>query len=177
MRLLGCVLAGGKSTRFGSDKALAELGGQSLIARAVDTLAGWCEMVVVVGREHAPAPTLADWPHPDMGPLGGIAAALRHARDEGFDAVLTCGVDSHPLPENLPDLLLPAPACVAGQPVIGLWPASLSPVVEAILTSETRHSMQRLVEATGARCVQLASDPANINTPADLAAAEKRHGF
>ncbi|MEY4238751.1 MAG: hypothetical protein RL339_1352, partial [Pseudomonadota bacterium] len=46
---LGCVLAGGQSSRFGSDKALAELHGRTLLARAVDTLSGWCEHVVVVG--------------------------------------------------------------------------------------------------------------------------------
>ena len=48
--ILGCVLAGGQSQRFGSDKALAELAGRSLLARAVDALWGWCEAVVVVGR-------------------------------------------------------------------------------------------------------------------------------
>ena len=74
--ILGAVLAGGQSTRFGSDKALAELDGSTLLTRAVDLLAGWCEHVVVVGREDAPAPTLPDWPRAGMGPLGGIAAAL-----------------------------------------------------------------------------------------------------
>ena len=66
--ILGAVLAGGKSTRFGSDKALAEFDGQTLIARAVDALSGWCEHVVVVGRETAPAPTLPDCPAAGMGP-------------------------------------------------------------------------------------------------------------
>jgi len=32
-RVMGVVLAGGQSNRFGSDKALAEIGGRSLIAR------------------------------------------------------------------------------------------------------------------------------------------------
>ncbi len=91
--ILGVVLAGGQSTRFGSDKALAELGGHTLLARAVDTLSGWCEYVVVAGRETAPAPCIPDWPHPSMGPLGGIAAGLRLARDEDYEAVLTLGVD------------------------------------------------------------------------------------
>ena len=59
--ILGAVLAGGKSSRFGSDKALAEIAGHTLIAQAVDALAGWCDHVVVVGRETAPAPTLPDW--------------------------------------------------------------------------------------------------------------------
>ncbi|MGH6786529.1 MAG: NTP transferase domain-containing protein, partial [Novosphingobium sp.] len=76
--ILGAVLAGGQATRFGSDKALAELDGHTLLARAVALLSGWCEHVVVVGRATAPAPTLPDWPRPGMGPLAGIAAALHH---------------------------------------------------------------------------------------------------
>lgn len=175
--ILGCVLAGGQSTRFGSDKALAELGGHTLLARAVDALSGWCEHVVVVGRETAPAPTLPDWPHPNMGPLAGIAAALHLARDEGYEAVLTCGVDSAVLPDDLLDQLDPAPAYVAGQPVIGLWPASASPALDALLESDGRHSMRAFAELIGARAVQLTTEPANINSLADLKAAEQRDGL
>jgi len=175
--ILGAVLAGGQSTRFGTDKALAEFDGHTLIARAVDALAGWCEHVVVIGRETAPAPTLPDWPGPDMGPLAGIAAALHLARDEGYELVLTCGVDSLGLPESLPDLLSPAPAYLATQPVIGLWPASAAEAIEAILKGDGRHSMLRFAETIGARAVKAPADPANINTPADLAALEKRHGL
>lgn len=175
--ILGAVLAGGQSTRFGSDKALAELGGRTLIARAVDALSGLAEHVVVVGRETAPAPTLPDWPRPGMGPLAGIAAALHHARDKGYEAVLTCGVDSAGLPDDLLEQLSPAPAYVADQPVIGLWPAIAAEAVEVILAGQGRHSMRALAEAVGARAVKLAAEPANINTAADLAAAEKRHGL
>ena len=175
--ILGVVLAGGKSTRFGSDKALAELGGRTLIARAVDALAGWCEYVVVVGRETAPAPTLPDWPLPGMGPLAGLAAALHLARDEGYEAVLSCGVDSAGLPDDLLTLLSPAPAYLADQPVIGLWPASASPVLDALLESDARHSMRAFSEAIGAKPVKSAAKPANINTPADLSAAEQRDGL
>jgi len=172
--ILGCVLAGGHSRRFGSDKALADLGGQTLLARAVDTLSGWCAQVVVVGRETAPAKTLPDWPRADMGPLGGISAALHLAQDQGYAAVLSCGVDSLGLPENLLELLAPAPAYVADQPVIGLWPASASATLDALLESDARHSMRAFAEAICARAVQLRGQSANINTPADLAAAEKR---
>ena len=175
--ILGAVLAGGQSTRFGSDKALAELDGHTLIARAVDALSGWCEYVVVVGRELAPAPCLPDWPRPHMGPLAGIAAALHLARDGGYEAVLTCGVDSAILPDNLPGLLAPAPAYLAQQPVIGLWPASALAAIEVILTSEGRHSMRQFAEVIGARAVDSAAKAANINTPADLAELEKRGGL
>lgn len=174
--ILGCVLAGGQSSRFGSDKALAELHGETLIARAVDTLAGWCELVVVVGREQAPAPTLPDWPRLGMGPLGGIAAAIHHARQEQFEAVLTCGVDAPWLPENLPELLTPAPAYLADQPVIGLWPVSAGKALDTLLESDRKHSMLAFAEAINARAVRLPSPPANINTPADLAALQQGFG-
>jgi molybdopterin-guanine dinucleotide biosynthesis protein A len=172
--ILGAVLAGGQSRRFGSDKALAEFGGHSLLALAIDTLSGWCEKVVVVGREEAPAPTLPDWPRPGMGPLGGIAAALRMARQEDFDLVLTIGVDSLGLPEDLPALLSPAPAIAEGQPVIALWPASADVAVMEILEGEGRHSLLALAERVGARTVRLPRQPANVNTPADLAALERK---
>jgi molybdenum cofactor guanylyltransferase len=164
--ILGVVLAGGQSRRFGSDKALAEIDGRSLLSRAVDALSGWCEHVVVVGRETAPAATLPDWPAPGLGPLGGLAAALRHARDEGYREVLSCGVDSVFLPEDLPGLLAPAPACLADQPVVGLWPAGALAHAEAILSGDGRRSMYAFAEAVGARMVEAPSR--NVNTPADL---------
>ncbi len=175
--ILGVVLAGGLSSRFGSDKALAELDGRTLIARAVDALAGWCEHVVVAGRETAPAPTLPDWPHGGMGPLAGLAAALHYALDEGYDQVLSCGVDSVCLPENLLELLGSAPAYVESQPVIGLWPARSSTKLDVLLESDDRHSMRAFATAIGARAVKLAAEPANINTPADLQAQEHRDGL
>jgi molybdopterin-guanine dinucleotide biosynthesis protein A len=175
--ILGVVLAGGQSTRFGSDKALAEIGGHTLLARAFDTLTGFCELVVIAGRERGPGHCIPDWPRPGMGPLAGIAAALRLARDEGYESVLSCGVDSLGLPENLLDLLSPAPAYLESQPVVGLWPAGTVDAIEAILLSEGRRSMLAFAGAIGATAVKNGAKPANINTPADLTAAEKNHGI
>lgn len=171
--LLGAILAGGMASRFGSDKALAELDGHPLISLAHEALSGWCDHVVVVGREKGPGPCLPDWPRPGMGPLAGLAAALRFARDEGYGAVLACGVDAPGLPDDLPALLGPAPACLASQPVIGLWPASAAEAAEEILRSDGRHSMRALAEAVGARLVDGAEGLANVNTPQDLAALKR----
>lgn len=175
--ILGVVLAGGLSSRFGSDKALAEIGGRTLISLAVDTLSGWCEHVVVTGRETAPAPTLPDWPRAGMGPLGGLAAALHHALDEGYEAVLSCGVDAGLLPEDLPRLLGQAPAYLASQPVIGLWPASAALQLDALLESTERHSMRRFGELIDARPVEVATPIANINTLEDLARIANRPSY
>jgi len=172
--ILGAVLAGGLSSRFGRDKALAELEGQTLIARAVDALAGWCEHVVVVGRAMAPAPTLPDLPRAGMGPLGGLAAALHHALDEGYEAVFSCGVDAAVFPADLLDLLGAAPACLSAQPVIGLWPAAAAASLDALLASEGPHSMIRFEDRIGARRVVACAPIPNINTPADLADLARR---
>jgi molybdenum cofactor guanylyltransferase len=168
--ILGVVLAGGQSTRFGSDKALAELGGRTLLTRAVDALSGWCELVVIAGREIGPARCIPDWPGPNMGPLAGIAAGLRYARDEGYDSVLTCGVDSARLPDDLLERLSPGPAYVDSQPVIGHWPTGTVDGLETLLLAEGRHSMLAFASAVGARPVKISAIPANINTPADLSA-------
>ncbi len=176
--ILGAVLAGGQSTRFGSDKAMAQLGGQSLLAHAVETLQEQCDAVVVVGRSEAPAPCLPDRPRAGMGPLGGIAAALHHAAQNGFSHVLTTAVDSFGCDADLPGQLSPAPAFCESQPVIGLWPASAAPALDALLASPAKHSLRAFAQAVGARAVALTNIPHNINTPADLAAAQEHaHGL
>jgi len=176
--ILGVVLAGGLSTRFGSDKALAALDGQTLLARAVEALSALCGKVVIAGRSEGPpgssAECIPDWPRPHMGPLGGIAAGLIHAGDHGFASVLSCGVDSVDLPTGLLDELTPPSAYLATQPVVGHWKTEAADAVKALLQSEGRHSMLAFAKSVDARAVTAASTPANINTPADLAAMERQ---
>ena len=152
------------------------LHGETLLARALAVLAGQCDAVVAVGRDGG----VADWPRAGMGPLGGVAGALRHAAARGFVEVLSVSVDAVGLPRDLAAQLAPGPAYAAGQPVIGLWPVDALPAVEGILAGEGRHSMRALADAVAARAVQLTTEPANINTPADLAALarmEMPHGL
>ncbi len=74
----GYVLAGGRSTRMGTDKAILQFAGQPLIAHAVDLLAAAGVKPHIVGERPdltAFAPVIEDL-HPGCGPLGGIEAAL-----------------------------------------------------------------------------------------------------
>ena len=168
--ILGAVLAGGQSSRFGSDKALAALGGQTLLARAVASLEAQCDEVIVVGRGDVP-----DRPRSGMGPLGGINAALHQAQAQGYAQVLTCGVDCGGLGSETRAELIPAPAYVADQPVIGLWPVSAAPALDAFLATDAKHSMRAFAEMIGARPVTLSAKTANINTREDLASAQEQH--
>lgn len=88
----GAVLAGGRSSRFGRDKALERYGGLSLLEHAARALAGCGERFVVGGSAERYGflglPVLPD-PAPGMGPLAGLAAALERARFERV-AVTAC---------------------------------------------------------------------------------------
>jgi molybdopterin-guanine dinucleotide biosynthesis protein A len=74
----GFVLAGGKSTRMGTDKALLELAGRPLIERMLELAGSACREVYVVGdpSKFSPwAPVIHDL-YAGQGPLAGIHAAL-----------------------------------------------------------------------------------------------------
>jgi molybdopterin-guanine dinucleotide biosynthesis protein A len=164
MRTLGAVLAGGRSSRFGSDKALAMLDGRSLLDHALTALAPHCDALVIVGRDGG----IADWPCPDMGPLGAFAGALIHAANEGFDRVLTAPVDCVRLPGDLRALLEPAPAFLDTQPVIGLWPIAALDELKGMLENGGDFAVRAYARRIGARAVQSDFVPPNINSAADL---------
>ncbi|ABQ67834.1 molybdenum cofactor guanylyltransferase [Rhizorhabdus wittichii RW1] len=170
-RLLGALIAGGRSSRFGSDKALARWRGRPLIDHAADALRPHVATLVVCGREHGGLTMLADRPAPDMGPLGGIDAALHHARANGFDAVLTIGCDTPLLPDALIDRLVAAPgaACLSSLPVIGRWPAALADRLDAFLAEDRKHAIRAWAAEAGAEMIE-GIDLPNVNRPEDLAA-------
>ncbi|MCI0568762.1 MAG: molybdenum cofactor guanylyltransferase [Acidobacteria bacterium] len=89
----GFVLAGGRSRRMGTNKALLPLGGKRLVDRAIELLSPLVDDVFVVGPPEV-FPFLHVPVHPDeirqAGPLGGILTGLRHAR---LDKSLVLGVD------------------------------------------------------------------------------------
>jgi len=166
--LLGAILAGGQARRFGSDKAQALYQGARLIDRVAAALAAQCEAVVVCGREEPGFVCLPDWPETGLGPLGGLAAALRHAGQRGCSGVLSAGVDVPDLPFDLAALLAgDGAAIVESQPVVGLWPVSVGPMLEGFLAGGGR-SLYRFADHAGARRVDLAAPLMNVNRPEDL---------
>lgn len=174
-RLLGAVIAGGRSSRFGSDKAEALWQGRPLIDHAIDALRPFADTIVLCGRAHGGLVTIADRPAPDMGPLGGICAALHHARTQDHDAVLTVGCDTPLLPAALFERLIGAavPAYVAQLPLIGCWPVALAAELDAFLAEDRKHAIRAWAEAAGAQAIDWPG-LANVNEPADLAVLERR---
>ncbi|WP_263368753.1 molybdenum cofactor guanylyltransferase [Edaphobacter bradus] len=98
----GYVLAGGKSSRMGCDKALLEFAGKPLVLHAVVKLRRICTDVHILGNRpeldiYAPmVPDLRE----GVGPLGGIETAFAHSRR---DWLLFMPVDMPFLPSSFLD--------------------------------------------------------------------------
>jgi len=167
--ILGAILAGGRSSRFGSDKAAALLDGRALIDHVAGALAGEVGALIVCGRAHRGLTGVPDRPAPDLGPLGGINAALRYAADNGFSAVLTAPCDTPRLDRELIGALLrvPAPAYLASLPVLGVWPSAFADDLDACLAGTDDRSVRGWGRRIGATALDLPA-PANINARADL---------
>lgn len=95
----GYVLAGGGSTRFGRDKALAQFGGGPLLLHIARLLRACAADVAVVANpekyQHLdPALKILEDRWPGEGPLGGIITALEHSAAAALDApwnlILSC---------------------------------------------------------------------------------------
>lgn len=176
-RILGAILAGGNSERFGSDKALAELGGQKLFDHVHVRLAPQVDAVVCCGRDWPGLTVLVDRPEPGLGPLAGLCAALLHAEANGFDTVISVPVDVVPVPPNLADLLgHHAPSVLTNQFLVGLWPAALGASLERHLANGKRavrswldSSNVRYVDDSGLKLV-------NINHTHDIYRLTKPSG-
>jgi molybdopterin-guanine dinucleotide biosynthesis protein A len=130
-------------------------------------------------------PVLADPAADYPGPLAGILAGMVWARAAGFALLLSVPGDTPFLPRDLAARLaaarMPAArvafAASAGRthPVAGLWPVDLADDLAVALTGPDR-SVARFAAHYGVAVAEFAVaafDPfLNINTPADLAAAE-----
>lgn len=140
------VLAGGRSTRMGRDKALLVHEGATLLERQVAF--GWRlapEAVFVVGRTEAElgklrARALLDR-QPGCGPLGGLATVLRAA---GAAHVVVLAVDMPALEVEFMQRLLVrrrpgigvVPRTARGwEPMVGIYPASLAAAAESAVAA------------------------------------------
>jgi molybdenum cofactor guanylyltransferase len=102
------VLAGGASRRFGSDKLVADLDGEPLLAATLERVARVVDRIIVAGtglpRDAASGGSIvliAD-PRPAAGPLVALDHVLRAARLDPDDSAIVVGGD---MPRLVPAVL------------------------------------------------------------------------
>jgi molybdopterin-guanine dinucleotide biosynthesis protein A len=187
-RSVGAVLAGGKGSRIGGAKALADLAGRPLISYPVAAVASAGLEPIVVAKTDSELPPL-DCPvirEPALPrhPLAGIVAALRHA---GTRPLVVVGCDMPFVEAGLLAWLGTTPEPLAVpllgehlQPLPARYDSALLPALEEALASgralrPTLESLQprAIAEAELARFGEPRRICFNVNSHADLRRAEE----
>ena len=149
------ILAGGRSSRMGRDKALLEFDGRTMLAHIVRRLSPQVSEIALNAPLDFPDPhglrLVPDVSLGQPGPLAGILSGLADliSRETGASHLVTVPSDSPFLPGDLADRLHEAvdgPETIAiarsggrDHPVFGLWPAALAEDLEAwLIHSENR---------------------------------------
>jgi molybdopterin-guanine dinucleotide biosynthesis protein A len=181
------ILAGGRSSRFGSDKARALVGGTPLILRAAHELEPHASRITVVASQPDAYADLGLRTIGDRaagrGPLGGLEAAL--ADDAGAGWILLGACDLLGLGAGWISQLLAARELAAEAPAIAFRGAlrwePLPALYHARIAARARRelaagelALHRLLADAGARglpCPEGWEDLVRVTTPADLARA------
>jgi molybdopterin-guanine dinucleotide biosynthesis protein A len=187
----GFILAGGKSTRMGADKAFVDFGGQTLLERALTAIGAACERVTIVGdpaKFEKYGAVVADI-FPGCGPLGGIHTALTHSPAE---LNLMLAVDMPFVSRELlaflwataesGDAIITVPIVGKGlQPLCAVYRRDFAPVAEEALRAE-KYKIDAAFSKVSIRAIDKDELRAagfseqsffNVNTPQDRLKADR----
>jgi len=194
-RVGAVLLAGGRARRMGGgDKCLLMLQGRPLLAHVVARITPQVAALVLNAngdpdRFRAFGLEVVADPCPGfLGPLAGVLAGLLWAREQGLSWVVSVATDTPFLPRDLVAQLRRAVAreraelaCAASggrtHPVFGLWPTALTDALARYLQEEGGRKIDRFTARYRLAVVDYPTTPHdpffNINTPEDLARAER----
>jgi molybdenum cofactor guanylyltransferase len=190
--IVGVVIAGGRSVRFGGEKSVALLAGKPLLMWAVGRLQRSCRLVAVNTRagteaealaQSAGLPVLHDEPGDALGPLAGVKVGLMWAQAQGAQSLAVSPCDVPMLPCDLYPKLIAAAGSGAAiahsdrqQPLCSVWPVSALPMLREELTDGRHPATWMMLERLQAQHVRFDSAAAfaNINTRIDLAVLAAR---
>ncbi|MEO5511095.1 MAG: molybdenum cofactor guanylyltransferase [Longimicrobiales bacterium] len=195
--VIGFIIAGGQSTRYGSPKALADVAGERVVDRVERALRAVTSEVLLIANDAALAEAIGIEARrdrvPGLGPIGGLDAALAWAAELGAQGIVVAGCDMPFLPPSLfasildvaratdADAVLPESDGPRGvEPLAAYYSVSCVPAIEAAISREDQrliafHRDVR-VERLPLEDVRRHGDPAhifmNLNTTSDRERAD-----
>lgn len=190
MTLCAVIVAGGRSSRMGQEKAFQTVRGRRILDRVVSCLSAQASEIVLNANgdtdrfRDTGLRVIGDLRPHVTSPLAGLHAALNHAVESGFDAVLTVPSDTPFLAADLAQRLRAAqhPAAIAasaGQQhyLTGLWSSSLHSAINLAVDEPRTPRLQDWARMCDAAVIEWPSTPYdpffNVNTPEELAEAER----
>jgi molybdopterin-guanine dinucleotide biosynthesis protein A len=169
----GIVLAGGRSSRFGSDKLAAELDGRPLLHHAIEAVAAVAPEVIVVAAPgvEPPIPVALETrvrvvhdPQPFGGPLVGLMAALSVVERS---IVLVVGGD---MPQLVPAVLSRLVATVGPdrRAVLLEVPGRLQPLPMALDVAAALAARMAILDRGGRSLRELLRELGAVSIPAPV---------
>ena len=185
MDLIAVILAGGRSSRMGRDKALLELNEQKFIDHLVQELSGCCKVMISAAHQDDYAgygvPVIADETK-GIGPIEGIRQALRSSVSE---YVFVCAVDTPFVRKEMIQYLAEFISSDYDafvfrdgdriHPHIGIYSRAALPAIEEMI-GEKQYRLTKLLSRIRTKYVDIGTSCfdrkvlRNINTPDDYLA-------
>ena len=171
-KLSAAIIAGGRSTRFGSPKTSAGFQGTSLLHHALNLaheIAPAVMLSINLPAENIPGGILQYKDiYPDCGPVGGVYTMLK-AAETPLVAMLPCD-----MPLLTPaiytrlhihsDSSVPvvAHSHLGLEPLVSIWPTALTDTLEGYIRKGT-YSLRKIVTDLNADIIDLPAEFANYN--------------
>lgn len=168
MNYTAVILAGGKSKRFGVDKAGLDVNGVNLIEMIVEKCRSFfSEILIAGGNFYIPGTRYVSDIYENAGPLGGIHAGLTFAENEVCFAV-ACDMPNFSLPlakrlfESAEgcDIVLPKTGDYI-QPLYAVYKKSVLPVADRLLSGNEK-AIRKLYDMVKVHYVEI---PPNKDRP------------
>ena len=190
--ILGVILAGGKSKRFGEDKSKVKLNGKTLIEYTLDKIKSKFSKVIIVSnskilKDHI---TIKDCIDGQLGPLVGVLSAMKWIKENNYSQewIMTFPCDTPFFNISIINkfirasmlnhsLLYFAKSDEKRHNIFGLWSLKLIDTLEEDILKNNHRKVEKWANKIGVKTINISYkqiDPFfNINTKEDLAEAEK----
>ena len=194
--ILGVVLAGGKSKRFGDDKTTAKLGNKTLLDHTIEKIEKKFDEILIVSNNEKHASikknvfSTKDLIEGHLGPLVGVLSAMewikKHKKNYNWMATFPC--DTPFFDENLVDKIMNCPKNSSKKlfflksgnrrhNIFGLWSLELKDILLEDINKGHR-KVEEWANKVGSEIIEINDENdynfLNINTKEDLEKAKKK---
>ena len=190
--ILGVVLAGGKSKRFGEDKSTIKLNGKTLIEHTLDKIKSKLNKIIIVSNDKVLKNyiTINDCIDGQLGPLVGVLSAMKWIKDNNYSYnwIITFPCDTPFFNISIIDkfvevsklndsLLYFVKSEEKRHNIFGLWSLKLIETLETDIVKNNHRKVEKWADKIGVKTINIPYkevDPFfNINTKDDFKEAKK----
>ena len=190
--ILGVVLAGGKSKRFGEDKSEIKLGSKTLLEHTLDKIKSKFNTIIIVSNNKIVKDyiTIKDCIEGQLGPLVGVLSAMKWIKKNNYSHqwIATFPCDTPFFNTSIIEKFIEATKVndsllyfVKSEKkrhnIFGLWSLKLIEILEKDIIENNHRKVEKWADKIGVKIINIKNDKFdsffNINTKTDLEEANK----